>query len=448
MKPIAAAFLLGTTLLHAQTPPATHFVHGQWFNGTQFVSGDFYAERGILTHTPQDAAHAAVVDLGNGFVVPPYGDAHEHNFDSLSRTPAVATTYLHDGIFYAGGMTDVTTGAEEVVAAHQVNTPTTPDVTFAHGGLTGINGHPKEVYDAIPLGFYYPATPEQRAAVVASHAQRGNAYWEISSPADLDAQWPKILAAKPDLIKVYITGSEHFQAPTPANPQLGKGLDPALVPLITAKAHAAGLRVAAHIDTAHDFHVAVTGGVDILAHLPGYGVGPADDLAVYLLAADDIQLAAKRGLLIIPTTSLGSVDYSGPTPEARAAVVARRKALQRENLTHLKAAGIPILVGSDRYGQDALDESNYLQTFGLWSNLEMLRMWAVTTPQAIFPKRRLGELKPGYEASFLVLSANPLLDWKASHAIVDRWKQGTHIEPVLSTTEAAHPRAAGVPTPR
>ena len=130
---------------------------------------------------------------------------------------------------------------------------------------------------------------------------------------------------------------------------------------------------------------------------------------------------------MIPTASIGAVDYSGATPEARAAVVARRKALQRENLARLKAAGVPILVGSDRYGQDSLEEANYLQSFGLWSNVEMLRMWAVTTPQSIFPKRRLGELTPGDEASFLVLSANPVENWAATHSIVDRWKQGSHM---------------------
>ncbi len=453
MKPLfAAVIFFSTALLQAQTAPSTHFLNGRWFDGTRFTATDFYAENGLLTHHPGDPAHAVAVDLHGGFVVPPYGDAHEHNFDNLHGTPAVDAEYLKDGIFYAQGMTDLTTGAAAVVAAHLVDTPTTPDVTYAHGGLTAPNGHPKDVYDSISLGFYYPATPEQRRAVIASHATRGDAYWEIASPADLDAQWPRILAARPDLIKIYLTDSEDFHpataTPTVDDPRFGKGLDPALVPLITAKAHAAGLRVAAHIDTATDFHIAVTGGVDIFAHLPGYGFGLNDPQDTYRLADADIALAARRHTVMIPTASLAAVDPHRTSPtEVQAG--ARRKALQEDNLHRLEAAGIPILVGSDRYSQDSLAESDYLQGLGLWSNLEMLRMWAVTTPQNIFPKRHLGELKPGYEASFLVLAADPLASWPASHNITDRWKGGTHIViPAPPTTEAVPATAPKPPTTR
>jgi imidazolonepropionase-like amidohydrolase len=54
----------------------------------------------------------------------------------------------------------------------------------------------------------------------------------------------------------------------------------------------------------------------------------------------------------------------------------------------------------------------------------MLRLWSVTTPQAIFPKRRIGSLAPGYEASFLVLPSDPLADWRATRNIRTRVKQG------------------------
>jgi len=55
-------------------------------------------------------------------------------------------------------------------------------------------------------------------------------------------------------------------------------------------------------------------------------------------------------------------------------------------------------------------------------------MYAVATPKDIFPDRKLGELKPGYEASFLVLSADPLKDWSATGKIQGRWKQGVRLQ--------------------
>ena len=38
-------------------------------------------------------------------------------------------------------------------------------------------------------------------------------------------------------------------------------------------------------------------------------------------------------------------------------------------------------------------------------------MWCETTAVTIFPKRKIGYLKEGYEASFLVLNGRPLQDF-------------------------------------
>ncbi len=401
----------------------THFVNGLWFDGTKFVATDFYVEGKFLTHHPHERRAYAEVDLHGGFVVPPYGDAHEHNFDGIYGTAVVAQQYLRDGIFYAQGMTDTTEGAAAVVKAGMVNTPTTVDVTYAHGGLTGVNGHPKEVYESLANGFYYPQTDAQRALVISSQKREGLAFWQIDSPATLETKWPKILASHPDLIKVYLLESEHFKPATIADPQLARGIDPALVPLIVKKAHAAGLKVAAHIDTAYDFHIAVTAGVDEMGHLPGYGLSATEDPAKYRLADSGTALAAKHHVAVQATAGIATDDK---TPPADAAA---RRSSQIDNLKRLNAAGIPILIGSDRYGKDSLNEANYLHGLGVWTNLELLRMWAVTTPEIIFPKRMIGELNEGYEASFLVLKANPLDDWSASQSIVDRWKTGQHLEP-------------------
>jgi len=79
------------------------------------------------------------------------------------------------------------------------------------------------------------------------------------------------------------------------------------------------------------------------------------------------------------TAGLG-VDDKTPVADLRA-----RQAGEKDNLRRLKAAGVVILVGSDRYGSDSVHVADYLQSLGLWTNLEMLRMWSVETPQAIFP---------------------------------------------------------------
>ena len=90
---------------------------------------------------------------------------------------------------------------------------------------------------------------------------------------------------------------------------------------------------------------------------------------------------------------------------------------------------MPLLLGSDRFGDTAATEAAALVRSGLFSNLELLRMWSVTTPRAIFPDRRIGRLSDGYEASFLVLEADPLADFANTRRIVRRVKQGVEINP-------------------
>jgi imidazolonepropionase-like amidohydrolase len=271
------------------------------------------------------------------------------------------------------------------------------------------------------LGFFYPATDEQRAQVVASHRRAGLAYWEIATAADLDRMWPKILASKPDLIKVYLANSATFKQATAEDTQFARGIDPALVPAIVRKAHAAGLKVAVHINDAADFHVAVAAGADEMGHLPGYGLTAQSNAALETLSDADIALAAAHHVKAQATAGLATDET---TPAADAAV---RRTVQRDNLSRLKKAGVSILVGSDRYSSDSVHEADYLEALGVWSNAEMLRMWSITTPQAIFPRRRIGCLAEGCEASFLVLSGDPTKDWAASHAIVDRWKDGQQL---------------------
>jgi imidazolonepropionase-like amidohydrolase len=47
----------------------------------------------------------------------------------------------------------------------------------------------------------------------------------------------------------------------------------------------------------------------------------------------------------------------------------------------------------------------------------------------IFPKRRIGVLREGYEASFLALEGNPLEDLRNVRKIKVRFKQGMVLEP-------------------
>ncbi|MGH7710124.1 MAG: amidohydrolase family protein, partial [Gemmatimonadaceae bacterium] len=245
----------------------------------------------------------------------------------------------------------------------------------------------------------------------------------IDSGADLAAKWPEVLDGRPDVIKIFLLDASETSAPPPMDSSLqsGHGLKPSLVPLIVRRAHDAGLRFAAHVETTRDFEIAVNAGVDLFAHVPGYAMS-ADESASSRIISDAVaKEAAARGVVVVPTASL--TFFATPGPDS-AEIVAKRVEVVRQNLRTLMRHNVRIAVGSDWFGQTATREYAALSRLGLWDKRTLLEMWSETTPQSMFPRRRIGRLAKGYEASFLVLGSNPLADSAALSTIRTRVKQG------------------------
>jgi imidazolonepropionase-like amidohydrolase len=397
--------------------PNYQFTNGRWFDGHRFQRRVFYSVNGVFT-LQEPATVSRILDLADGYVVPPFGDAHNHNFDSPGTIASDIQMYLKDGIFYSMVQTDVRSGALTVAA--KVNRPDSVDVIYAHGALTGIHSHPATSYEARTLGFYGHAQEVAHAAEIrVSHELDNDAYYTIEGAEELDRKWPAILAGKPDFIKIMLLHSEDYEVRKKRTGE-GEGIDPGLVPMIVSKAHAAGLRVSAHIDSVYDLRAAVAAGVDMLAHLPGYyfrveDEGKIDE--VYALSAGDAHEIARRHIVMSPTANLADWEQD---PDMKSRV----RAMQIRNLRLLKKAGVKFGVGTDSYGMDAAKEAACLARLGLFSNLELLKLWAEDTPHIIYPQRRIGRLQEGYEASFLVLRSNPLEHFQATSEITMRFKQG------------------------
>ena len=63
------------------------------------------------------------------------------------------------------------------------------------------------------------------------------------------------------------------------------------------------------------------------------------------------------------------------------------------------------------------------EVFGLQQLAELLRTWGEETSRAIFPRRRIGRLGAGWEASFLVFATDPTRSFDLP-PITTRVKQG------------------------
>ena len=211
-------------------------------------------------------------------------------------------------------------------------------------------------------------------------------------------------------------------------------MDPRLVPEVVRASHAWGIRVAAPVETAVDFRVALNAGVDIIAHLPGQRIGEAAGYTPeaptdrFLLTPAHAQQARREGTLV-ETTIMASRALPTPGDPTQQAI----RAIFRQNAEPLRRSRVHVIVGSDLYAGTVVNEALMLghqslapglEPFGIFDNADLLRLWTMETPRAIFPHRRVGSLLSGSEANLLVLGGNPIADLSNVRRIVRRMKGG------------------------
>jgi len=350
---------------------------------------------------------------------------------------AVSDRYLKDGVFYVKNPNDIRDFA--VTLRNRVNRPHAIDAVFAHAGLTGTGGHPIALYeDILRVHRYEPVIGHREAGWF-----QNRAYVVVDTAHDVDEKWSFITSGNPDFLKAYLVHSEDSAARQRDGHLKGRtGLNPALLPRIVAKAHAAGLPVTVHVESAPDFRIAVHAGVDEIAHVPGWLVQSLLDAERARLTEEDARLAAEKGVVVVTTTVAGeampgtaSAHPHGHKPDQATPgtrsdphrdvvdIHALARDVQRANITLLHRYGVKLAIGSD-HADTSLAEVMNLRTLLPFDNLTLLKLWCEATPAAIFPGRKIARFEEGYEASFLALAGNPLEDFTHVQAIRLRFKQG------------------------
>jgi hypothetical protein len=378
-----------------------HWRDGLWFDGTGFRPRSFYSVDGALT-TKKPKRIDRTVDLHGRYVIPPFGDAHHHGISGADGLDEKIRAFLEAGIFYVKNPNVIPDLLTPEVRA-KLNRADSIDVVFSNGGLTKSGGHPVGLHAMLAGQGVFPGLkPEDMP---------NRAYFTIDNTAELETKWPLILAGKPDFIKTFLVLS--------GTPQ-SQGLDANVLPAVVKRAHEAGLRVSTHVQTASDFRIAVDAGVDEINHLP---IALGKNLAPYEIDEATAQLAAQKKISVV--TTLRPIHMPGAPQPPRTGVAE----LQRRNIDRLARAGVSIALGSDGISGEqpfatARDEALFLRENGLADNRTLLKMWTENTANTIFPTRKIGVLRDGYEASFLVLEGDPLKDFSNVTKIAMRVKQG------------------------
>jgi predicted amidohydrolase YtcJ len=425
---VSAVLLTLLTLpIFAQSSPTPSlkatisFTNGYWFDGHSFKRRTGYSIDGALSFRRPRRVDSTI-DLAGGFVVPPFGEAHNHNVEPSKKVDQLIQRYLSHGIFYVKDPDNLPKGRDQV--SPLINQPDSIDAAFSNGGFTGKDGHPAEIVKRnIDRGIWTPADGD------------GAFYYAISSEGDLERWWPVFLDTKPDFVKTYLLYSEEYAARKDDPTFFGwKGMDPALLRPLVHKAHAARLRVSTHVESATDFHNALVAGVDEINHIPGFRVTgdvKTHSLSEFQLSDSDVKLAAHKGVYVV--TTLADNPKFNPDGTLHDGL-SSRDTLNKGNLALLKRYRVKLALGSDNYRGDTMPEAIYISALGVFTNTELLRIWCTSTPRTIFTHRKIGELREGYEASFIVLTGNPVQDFRAVEQISTRVKQGQVLQLPVTTS--------------
>jgi imidazolonepropionase-like amidohydrolase len=211
-------------------------------------------------------------------------------------------------------------------------------------------------------------------------------------------------------------------------------LDPSLLKAIVKMAYAAGLRVSTHIEDAADFHNALMADVDEINHMPGFRSGSDVEkhaITEFEISEADARLAAKQQTFVVTTLSAGALQLEANQRTEQDQQNARNLRLLLQHHVHLA-------LGSDAYHSDTLPEALYINSLHVMDSATLLNIWSTFTAETIFPRRKIGFLKEGYEASFLVLGANPIENFAAVEQITLSVKQGHVFDPAKLSNDAAN----------
>jgi imidazolonepropionase-like amidohydrolase len=160
--------------------------------------------------------------------------------------------------------------------------------------------------------------------------------------------------------------------------------------------------------------------VDEIAHFPRMISG----MPYKQISDVDARLASKNKVPVITTVAVSLFQGRTIKPEDFPSA----KKYQAIDMKRLYQNGVQIAIGSDNPNDNSVKEIFYIKDLGVFDNLTLLKMWTETTPKVIFPDRKIGALKEGYEASFLALEGNPLDDFNNVKKIKIRFKQGIIIK--------------------
>lgn len=384
--------------------------HVRVFDGTRVLPDtnvvvDAGIVRDVDRQVPERWRNLPVVDGSGATLLPGLIDAHSH-----TRTIAQLQDALRFGVTTVLDMWS----PEGDRALREAASRRTDVADFRSSGIlaTVPGGHGTEYGIPIPT----VSTPDDAASFVAARVADGA-----------------------DYLKIVLNGVRAATSGTPT-------MDAATARALVEAAHARGLLVLAHIENLNDVRIAVTSGVDGLAHIWREG-GDAPEIA---------RLVVDHHVFVVPTLAVPDGFVPG-TGVALAADPRLHRFLSVEQIRHMdrsqQSPSAPVLRNIDpfiaavrslaRSGAMLLagtDPPNGTVVHGasLHRELELLVQSGLTPTQALtaatqsaselFHLNERGRIVPGRRADLLLVRGDPTRDITATRDIVHVWRSGVEFD--------------------
>jgi imidazolonepropionase-like amidohydrolase len=406
-------------------------------NATVVIRGERIAAVGVGIAVPADAT---VIDARGRWIIPGLIDAHVHFFQSAGLYARPDFIDLRALRPYEREITE-TRGALAATMARYIASGVTsvldmggPMWTFDVRAEAEWRGVAPRVAVAGPLlGTWAP--PELSAI-------RDPPILAITSPAAARAATRRVLARRPNLIKIW------FVHP---GDEIGREL--AWVRATIETAHASGVRVVAHATQLRVARTLVDAGVELFAH--SVDDAPLDPGLLAVMRARNVvyitTLIVRGGSRAVLRQEVALSEFERRLGDP--AAIASWRDLERlpasvvpdwvhqpsasraaENLVRVQRAGITIAAGSDAgnigtlHGPALHRELEAMVQAGL-TPLEALVAATRGGAAALGRSADLGTLAPGKLADLVVLEADPLADIRNTRRIVLVIKNGEMFDP-------------------
>lgn len=261
----------------------------------------------------------------------------------------------------------------------------------------------------------------------------------INGPEEAQAFVDARIAEGSDYIKIIYDDGKTYGLSIPT-------ISKATMAAVVAAAHKRGKLAVAHIGSLQGARDAIESGVDGLAHL-FVDRDPDPDFGKFVAAHHAFVIGTMTVLQAICRIPSGEALASDPAlaPYIRPSDAINLKKMfptrqgaeehysaAEEAVRQLKAAGVPILAGTDApnpgtsHGASLHLEMELLVRAGL-TPAEALAS-ATSIPAKQFRLTDRGRIAPGLRADLLLVRGDPTTDIKATRNIVGVWKQGVKLD--------------------